>query len=630
MLLSLLVITSCDRGRQGSEDYESQVGEALTKTGQNAESISLPKIPFPVSTLARLPEVDDVMANPLSVIKLGDELRKTEFSGARSAYLAELMQQLDIGEINLHSYRASTKNMDVAWEALFESSPVREEIREIPPEWSSDTRLGRVLQTISLEIVKVRQAWDRYGGQPDAADLEAINAHLTRSIAYTGTDKEAFLIDQKPYYSIGARVNISELASALLRLFAVIESVLPELAKVGPIADTLQWDTPLGLIRIAGDQSDRHEGEFLLLIDLGGDDTYVDVGSALRPGDVSVIIDLGGNDKVSWKDMPGPGSGVFGMGLWLDMGGNDYYHGSNYGLGAASFGAGIFWDEKGDDVYDAGFLTQGVGQYGVGAFVDMQGNDHYKSYMAGQGFGGPGGVGLLVDFSGDDEYSCGGKIPDAFEARMRRHQGVHYFSMCQGYSFGFRPDISGGIGLLIDHAGDDTYKADIFSQGGAYWFGLGMLIDSAGNDRYEAYEHCQGESLHVGAGFLGDWSGNDKYIGYEHCQGVGMDRAMGVLYDRSGDDSYRSHHESQGAGLKPYGVGILIDEQGDDHYDALRDSQGFSKPAKDIPATQWPTGILLDLGGSNVFVQPYTDVVDSNGRIQNRRGIAIDKGRKPE
>ena len=90
------------------------------------------------------------------------------------------------------------------------------------------------------------------------------------------------------------------------------------------------------------------------------------------------------------------------------------------------------------------------------------------------------------------------------------------------------------MGLLLDHQGNDSYSADIFAQGAAYWFGFGMLVDGAGNDRYEAFEHAQGEGLHLAAGLLADWGGDDHYTGNEHVQGVGMDRSAGILFEAAG------------------------------------------------------------------------------------------------
>jgi len=585
VVLSLLGATSCGSPPQQDEVYELKIKQALARLGLDA-------------------------AYPPSMIALGSALKGSGGQKTRSETIAEIINSLDIGKAELFPSKHDD-NPDSVWNALVGVSP-KSRLSEMPPEWRGDAPVFKAIRSIIAGITDARRTWEKSGGQASASELEAVRPHILRSFESSNTP-EPYRLVPPAYHLIGKRVDAGTLASSLLRLFARIETVLPLLAQAESPWKTVEWETPLGRIRIAGRQNDIHEGDFLLLIDLGGDDTYRNVNSNLIPGKVSVVIDLDGDDSVAWKDGAGPGSGVFGMGVWFDLAGNDRYQGGTMGLGSALFGSAIFWDEAGDDTYEAEALVQGVGQYGVGIFVDARGNDRYQAFLSGQGYAGPGGVGVLADFNGDDKYNCGGKYPDPVAKRARRHQGIHYLSMCQGYAFGLRPEISGGIGVLIDRAGDDSYKADIFAQGASYWFGLGMLVDSAGNDLYEAYEHCQGEGLHLSAGFLGDWGGDDRYVAYEHAQGVGMDRSAGILYDDSGNDVYSSHFESQG------------DNRGDDRYEAKRDSQGYAKPDPDpkFPESEWPTGILLDLHGSDVFDQPYADVVDSTGRIQNKQGIAI-------
>jgi hypothetical protein len=258
--------------------------------------------------------------------------------------------------------------------------------------------------------------------------------------------------------------------------------------------------------------------------------------------------------------------------------------------------------------------------------LDGHGNDSYSARFNSQGYGASGGIGILIDHNGEDKYSCGGFIPDPVKRRTKRHLGTRYLSLCQGFGFGIRPRVSGGIGLLLDSNGNDQYKADIFAQGAAYWFGLGMLIDGKGDDSYEAFEHCQGEGLHLSAGILADWEGDDHYSGYEHAQGVGKDRGAGILLDETGNDTYQSSNESQGAGLSSYGFGILIDSAGDDAYKAQVRSQGYAGPDPEFPPSEWPTGILLDFGGDNHFNMPYSATVDTAGRVRNKQGIAINYG----
>jgi hypothetical protein len=619
-----LVITSCGQATQ-KEMYELHIEQSLDKISLSLDDISLPRLPYPIALPGRLPTVDSVLEYPPRAIGLGTKLKDTNLQNSRSEYIADLLGVLDMEVSGATENKRQLHTTDALWTSLIRVSGEADFHLEVPDEWRSTTPLFDALRTILTELVALRQAWNEYGGAPSDEEMASIRAHLDGLVTYSGSMPEPYMLTPAAYHKIGSRINLKKLVSSHLKLLATIESVLPEIAGSDEVNGILDWSTPLGLVRVAGKQNDIHEGSFLLLIDLGGDDAYLNVGTSLSPGSLSVVVDMDGNDKVRWDSASGPGSGVLGMGLWLDLAGNDRYQGGNMGLGSALLGSGIFWDDAGNDVYESAVFTQGAGQYGIGVFVDAEGNDRYDARMSGQGHGGTGGIGLLADLGGNDSYACGGKIPDRDAARVNRHKGIHYMSQCQGYGMGLRPDISGGIGLLIDLAGDDTYKADIFGQGGAYWFGLGMLLDVSGDDRYECHEHCQGAALHLAAGFLGDWSGNDAYIGYEHAQGVGIDRAAGILYDESGNDSYRAYTESQGAGIKPLGVGTLIDIHGDDKYETRTESQGYAKPEPGFPESEWPVGMLLDLEGNDEFEQPYATNPDSAGRIQNRQGIAVDR-----
>jgi hypothetical protein len=473
-----------------------------------------------------------------------------------------------------------------------------------------------------------RRAWVDASGDPTGEELSILQGLIVDTLEYQGEDPNKYRPLNKVYHKVGARQKLERLAVALVRLLVAVEHGLPALQQTSSVAEG-EWMTPLGRVKVAGAGDNKHSGEYRLLIDLGGNDSYENVAAPLEPGSVSIIIDLAGNDSVHWDRAAGPGAGLLGLGIWVDMAGDDRYTGGSLGLGAGLLGADLLWDAAGDDIYEARGLSQGAGQYGIGMLFDDGGNDRYRSGINGQGYGGSGGFGVLADSEGNDDYFCGDFIPDQVQKRIDRHVSMHYLSLCQGYGFGIRTKISGGIGLLLDREGNDRYKVDIFGQGAAYWFGLGLLVDGAGDDHYEAFEHAQGEGLHLAAGLLSDWGGNDHYSGYEHTQGVGKDRGAGVLYEAAGNDIYQSFRESQGAGLASYGVGLIVDVDGDDHYKAKINSQGYAgSPEPGFPGKEWPTGILLDLGGRDVFDQPYTDEVNSAGRIQNKQGVAIDYGQQ--
>lgn len=99
----------------------------------------------------------------------------------------------------------------------------------------------------------------------------------------------------------------------------------------------------------------------------------------------------------------------------------------------------------------------------------------------------------------------------------------------------------GGIGMLIDKEGNDTYIADYFTLGASYYYGLGVLDDGAGDDQYLSGRYSQGAGIHSSVGVLIDRKGNDFYYSFliRPPQGVGHDYGVGYLEDDRGDNRYR-------------------------------------------------------------------------------------------
>jgi len=345
-----------------------------------------------------------------------------------------------------------------------------------------------------------------------------------------------------------------------------------------------------GDIFIGNKTPNRYEGSFALIIDLGGDDEYR--FSSKERANFSVLVDLGGDDRYKTKDFYSVGSGFFGVGILWDSSGDDDYHASNFSLGSGLFGVGILLDQCGNDRYFGDSFTQGAGSFGIGILSDIKGNDQYSGALFAQGFAFVSGFGSLVDSSGNDNYSAGGKYKDILRYKD------HYLSLSQGFSYGFRPIMSGGVGFLFDYSGNDVYISDIFGQGSSYWWALGALVDCSGNDKYVSFQYAQGAGTHMTLGVLIDKRGDDVYISKGVSQGCGHDLALGILIDKSGEDSYSAYDLSQGAG-SANGIGIIIDEKGDDSYTVKRthNTQGYGNPRRDYGSV----GLFLDLSGKDWY-----------------------------
>lgn len=416
-------------------------------------------------------------------------------------------------------------------------------------------------------------------------------------------------------------------------------------------------ETSAGAI-VLSDDSDRvydpasipNSGAIALLVDTGGDDTYrIPVAANQSVANlVSIAIDLGGDDVYGYVGdenteaaaplLPDDGSGRFvpgtngapfgpfsfsktsrqgganlGVALHFDLGsGNDQYRSLRRSQGFASMGVGVLYDAGGDDTYTCEAGCQGSALFGIGIQMDAgQGADHWISWAYSQGFAYLRAYGLLADGGGSDTYTCvigTGEEGDVMVYYSPQRPGVGNSSMCQGFAFGRRADtsdglsLSGGLGILREAGGNDTYSADVFNQGGGYWFGTGVLADQSGDDSYFGMYYTQAIGAHFAMGMLIDAAGNDVHneakvpasaIGFAHDASTtllrdgggddlwhgalmrGYDSGMSVTLEMGGADTYLNCTLGH-AGLGPYGamnpnmltLGLFLDGGGNDNYES--------------------------------------------------------------
>lgn len=224
------------------------------------------------------------------------------------------------------------------------------------------------------------------------------------------------------------------------------------------------------------------------------------------------------------------------------------------------------------------------------------------------------GFGLLADKSASDTYIADYRAPSLYGEEGQ------FAGWAQGVGCGFRGFGSGGLGVLYDENGNDTYQAGEFSQGAGYFFGLGLLFDQSGNDTYRGRRYAQGTAAHQAVGLLVDAGGDDRYTTKSAAsQGAAWDAAIGYLEDRAGDDIYRGKDLSQGAAAMN-SWGILVDRMGRDLYWAQ------SGQAQGSSTTYWGGrnalnfGILIDLGDQ---IDSYNQTGRRNHSTQKMPGIGL-------
>ena len=435
---------------------------------------------------------------------------------------------------------------------------------------------------------------------------------------------------------LAKRVHVDQLLQAALSLSPLTEPqtldrVEAAARRLQPVTEELPTtfegrflhaeETPWGWFIIGDTLANVYAGPAAIIVDLGGDDTYLAGPGAPVDAPVALVIDLAGDDRYIGNRAGSLGGALAGVGLLVDRHGDDTYAGDVLTQGAAFCGVGVLWDAGGHDTYLAQHSSQGAGFFGAGLLIDHQGDDLLSLGQLGQGLGGAHGVGLLLDGGGRDRYLADLKVSSGYDT-----PGV-YNGWSQGIGVGFRGYAPGGLGVLISAGdGDDTYQAGDFSQGTGYFFGLGILADSGGDDRYQGARYSQGSAAHQAAGILLDDAGDDIYHGSVGAnQGAAWDAAIAVLVDLAGDDSYMGGGLSQGAAAMN-GVGWLYDLAGDDSY------RTGSGQADGGSTRYWGgrgalnLGLLIDSGGGDDYSR--ADRQDGGELRDSRVGLFSDVERR--
>jgi hypothetical protein len=406
----------------------------------------------------------------------------------------------------------------------------------------------------------------------------------------------------------------------------------------------LVQETSYGLIVIGGPGPNSYELDkrFGLVVDVGGRDLYrgMIASSADEDQGNAVVIDLNGDDTYDGAPL-GLATGRLGVGLLIDHAGDDVYQ-LGMGSGGAGFGGlGILFDAKGNDVYMGNRLTQGAAIGGLGLLLDAAGNDRYTSHGFAIGFGGPLGVGAVIDITGDDHYQCGGTYPSAYNAQdapTGKPGDLLYQYDCFGLGAGAGERIltrkiewqgyslAGGWGLLLDIEGRDHYDSANFSQGLGYFFGAGMKLDLDGDDEHQAARFGHGASAYFGVGLFIDDHGDDHYgsSGPFHNGGVASDSSVSLMIDAGKSHDTYAFDRSTGLGQADHsGWGLFIDEGGADQYNA---KSGFGDSSEKSVAG------FFDLDGRDTYTLPPDssippDTRPSDGRLFSspQGGVFVDR-----
>lgn len=546
-------------------------------------------------------------------LKLAGFGTRRNLIGSPIAYAEELSRKPDPLRLVLNDLKAS--------------GVIRAEIPAItgvPPEVQQAAAL--ILSTISRSVSYRRMALKDVGAVEDAFLFLASNGRDDlQGENQDRMERMAKSVDLA-YFGVAAH----DIAQATTQAQEMIGKVLTGSRY------QFEIETTWGTIRLCGGKDDTHPDKpALLIIDTGGNDTYLNVPANANASNwATVVIDQDGDDKyLSDAAMattpiptfagrklggakPGPGGALLGVSVLFDAAGNDLYRSHRPAFGSGRFGFAAHLDLGGDDVYDSFADSQGFGAFGAGLLIDNAGADTYQGFNQCQGVGLTLGFGMLLDVTGGDKYLANDSVIDLPSPQSDKNN----LSMSQGAGYGRRGDYidghswAGGVGILLDQAGDDVYSCGVFGQGVGYWEGVGCLFDEDGKDSYLGQWYVQGASAHFAIGYLEDVAGNDTYVaGMNMAQGAGHDFSVGYLFDRAGADNYKAPNLSLGAG-NANGIGLFVDLTGNDTYAAtgLTMGRGAEATKQSIRGRALCLGLFMDMAGEDTY--PTTVQYSGNAR----------------
>jgi hypothetical protein len=348
-----------------------------------------------------------------------------------------------------------------------------------------------------------------------------------------------------------------------------------------------------------------------VIIDVAGDDHY-ETRSTAAWLDRLENGPRGGNpgfcQETAADHQPAFGCGLLGYGFLADLSGSDRYLCPFGGLGCGLLGHGALLDFAGDDRYRGDTGVLGCGCFGAGVHADLAGTDRYEILHKSLGYGGTSGAGMAVNLGGDDRYLADVKHIkyswfDDFGTQLTLGLGFGYgrrADMGDGHSW------AGGMGMLVDGGGgDDFYQCGIYGIGSAYWYALGIFYDDGGNDEYLSDSYSIASPPHFAVGIVIDEAGDDIWRGKSsRACGFGRDFSLGWFEDAAGNDIYICSDSAFGIG-NLNSLAVCWDKGGNDTWIAR--SNSFGQPymesehtIRDLPVN---CGLFIDGGGTDRYLR---------------------------
>ncbi|MFN0118371.1 MAG: HEAT repeat domain-containing protein [Elusimicrobiota bacterium] len=317
----------------------------------------------------------------------------------------------------------------------------------------------------------------------------------------------------KAQYAAMASFDEKSLLEATKIIFKTIDDSLPSLEKISwkhHKFKPLKMKTPLGWVVIRGSGNDVYKPEDLenvvLLIDLGGRNSYEGSVAYAEDGQIRIALDFGQDIQIKTSNIHNAGVGIFGIGIFITPNNSDkkVIETGTHSLGCGLGGTGVFIN-KGNGIFKGNVYSQGVASFGIGIFKsELSNNSTFTVNRMGQGLGYVKGLGIF-SLKGDKNNISGGLTdPDP-----REPKGA--VSLCQGVGYGHRSYVGGGVGLASINGNQNNISSSYFAQGVGYWKSLGGFRLQGNENKIVARRYDQGSGVHYAFGYF-HMKGNKNHL----------------------------------------------------------------------------------------------------------------------
>jgi HEAT repeat protein len=363
-----------------------------------------------------------------------------------------------------------------------------------------------------------------------------------------------------------------------------------------------------------------------VLVDEGGDDVYRcrDFGIGAGAFGIGLLLDKGGNDLYHC-DLYGEGfASTRGCGVLADLDGNDVYD-----AGGVHVHAPLYSDrhQSLSQGFSIGMRPDASG--GVGVLIDVKGNDRYMADIYGQGASYWYSLGLLIDDDGNDTYNLGqygqGSGIHLSAGMLLDRAGSDLYYLKNGVGMGGAHDYA--VGILVDRGGDDYYAGSGGTQGGALTNSVALLFDGGGNDGYAAVqEGAQGYASPArgtgGIGLLMDAGGADVHTERERDGTSWTKELMGAGLDEPSAPAAAGVGDPGTTSMTPEKAKEIVDRDG-----TVPGPDG--KPVDDLEklwavASRWEVGderVIVPIARERLVALGKPALEKALARVGDRQGL---------